>query len=333
MKNKNSSEEYHSHQQSPIDFVKKNLSPSLHSDKIVRLDQWDQRAARLFPLLLTDSFAARIDWSKTDDPLLKQILPTREELELVPGFTQDPLQETQYRVAPGVVKKYQNRVIFQLTGACPIHCRYCFRRHNKTETFPKTLSEWQSGLDVVRSDPSIREVIFSGGDPLMVSANRVLEISRQLADIGHVQRLRIHSRVPVADPNRITTTLVDGLKAIPLVLSMVIHMNHPAEMDAGVTEALAKLVDAGIPLYNQSVLLKGINDDAQTLIQLSEVLIGARVTPYYLHLLDPVAGAAHFQVEEKTGRSLIKEIRDHLPGYAVPLLVRDRPGTPSKLPI
>ncbi|MBF0453514.1 MAG: EF-P beta-lysylation protein EpmB [Magnetococcales bacterium] len=283
-----------------------------------------------FPFLVSDGFASRIDWSNQNDPLLLQVLPTPLELEQREGFHADPLDEKEYRAAPGVLKKYQGRVILQLTGACPIHCRYCFRRHIKQDTIPNTLAQWQAGLEMIRSDERIKEVIYSGGDPLMVSDKKLFALSNALAEIPHLQRLRIHSRMPIADPKRITPALVEGLKKSRLVTTLVIHMNHPAEMDETVREALARLVDAGIPLYNQSVLLKGINDRLETLVELSEVLLQARVTPYYLHLLDRVAGAAHFQVDRDRGKALVAGLREHLPGYGVPLLVEERPGEGAK---
>ena len=318
---------------SPIGFIKKDIQSTDYVKKTELLSTQSQKANRLFPFLVTESFSSRIDWDDSADPLLRQILPSAKELEEQSGFLLDPLEERQFTIAPGVIKKYQGRVILQLTGACPIHCRYCFRRHSKSEDIPKTLQEWQKGVETVRDDKSIIEVIYSGGDPLMLPHARLIELSDLLAEIPHLQRLRIHTRTPVASPERITSTLINGLQSNRLVVSMVIHMNHAAEMDAAVESALAMLVDSGIPLYNQSVLLKGVNDDVDSLAALSETLLQARVTPYYLHLLDPVAGAAHFQVDERQGRELIQALRNRLPGFGVPLLVKEIPGSQAKVPL
>jgi EF-P beta-lysylation protein EpmB len=317
----------------PIGFVKKDIQLADNLKKLPLLDSYTKEAERQFPLLLTHEFAQRIDWNNPEDPLLLQILPTKYELEEKPGFVADPLNESKYNKAPGFIKKYHGRAILQLTGACPIHCRYCFRRHIKNDNIPKTIEEWSQAIEIIRKDRSIKEVIYSGGDPLMLGSDKLLEISNLLATIPHVKRLRIHSRVPVASPKRVTPELVFGLKQLPLVVSLVIHMNHPAEMDDTVKATLAELVEAGIPLYNQSVLLKGVNDDLETLTDLCETLIDARVTPYYLHLLDSVAGAGHFFVDFKKGRELILGMGSLLPGYALPLLVVDIPGENSKTPL
>jgi EF-P beta-lysylation protein EpmB len=308
------------HDNQPIRLIKKNFP----------LSESAQEAARLFSFLVTDSFSSRIDWNNHSDPLLLQVLPSPKELDHGPGFLRDPLREKEFTLAPGIIKKYPGRIIFQLTGACPIHCRYCFRRHNKNKTTPTNQSEWKKAIESIQKDPSIKEVIYSGGDPLMLPIERVLELSQRLADIPHIQRIRIHTRLPVADPKRVTSELIKGLKKLPLVVTMVIHMNHPQEMSSEVETLLGKIVDEGIPLYNQSVLLKGINDDIEILTKLSESLIQARVTPYYLHLLDPVEGATHFQVSEGIGVRLIGEMRNRLPGFAIPTLVRELPGKHSK---
>jgi EF-P beta-lysylation protein EpmB len=317
----------------PIEFVKKDIQLPDHLKKMAKIVAAAKDADYMFPLLVTDSFSSRIDWNNPCDPLLLQILPTPAELQQVKGFSNDPLGEVKFKKAPGIIKKYHGRVILQLTGACPIHCRYCFRRHNKNADIPKTLAQWQEAIEVVRADQSIREVIYSGGDPLMLPDAKILEFSNRLAEIPHVQRLRIHTRVPVASPQRVTPSLIQGLKKIRLTVTMVIHMNHPAEMDGSVKSALESMVDAGIPLYNQSVLLKGVNDSVETLVALSEALLQARVTPYYLHILDPVSGAAHFRVDGEQGKDLVMEMRNYLPGFGVPLLVQEIPGDGYKLPL
>ncbi len=313
----------------PIEFVKKDSAPPATLEEKVA----HAAAARLFPLLVTKSFAAKIDWNDPADPLLRQILPTDAECEEMPGFVADPLQEADFKQAPGILKKYHGRVIMQLTGACPLHCRYCFRRHNKNIDIPGDSEQWRQGLEFIRGDDSVVEVIFSGGDPLMLAEEKILGFVLELAAIPHLKRLRIHTRVPVASPERVTPDLIKGLRQSRLTVTMVIHMNHPNEMDQTVKSTLGSLVDGGIPLYNQSVLLKGVNDSAKTLIALSETLIEARVTPYYLHILDQVAGAAHFFVPPAEGRKIIEAMRRQLPGFAVPLLVQEIPGDKHKLPV
>lgn len=317
----------------PIGFIKKVTKVAERSKKLLEFTSYDREAAKLFPLLVSDAFLAKIDLDRIDDPLMLQVMPTAQELVTVPGFTSNPLDENQFNKAPGLLKKYHGRAILQLTGACPIHCRYCFRRHDKHSNIPKSLDQWQKALAVLAADSSISEIIFSGGDPLMLPVDKLLELSELLARIPHIKRLRIHTRTPIASPERISDEFVAGIKQNRLLVSMVIHMNHPREMDPKVAAILASFVDAGIPLYNQSVLLKGVNDNLQTLTTLSETLIQARVTPYYLHILDPVAGAAHFYVDAEQGRQLVAQMRNLLPGYAVPTLVQEIVGAKAKTPI
>ncbi|MBF0359289.1 MAG: KamA family radical SAM protein [Magnetococcales bacterium] len=317
----------------PIGFIKKEAQTTGNSKEMALLNGSSKEADEQFPLLVSDAFASRIDWSNSSDPLLLQILPTAAELQTDPAFILDPLEEAGYSIAPGIIKKYHGRAILQLTGACPIHCRYCFRRHIKGDNIPKTLAQWDESLEVIRKDPSIVEIIYSGGDPLMLPNKKFLQISNLLGEIAHIKRLRIHSRVPVASPERISLDLIKSIGNLPFTVTMVIHMNHADEMDGFVEATIASLVDAGIPIYNQSVLLKGVNDNLESLTALSEALIQARVTPYYLHLLDPVAGAAHFLVDAKTGRQLLEEMRKVLPGFAIPLLVQEIPGELAKTPI
>lgn len=318
---------------SPIGLFKKSASPSILSEREPTGCTREKTAESLFPFLITQAFASRIDWQDPKDPLLLQVKPSAKELETVEGFSHDPLQESQCQRYPGILQKYQGRVILQLTGACPIHCRYCFRRHHKNDTLPKTLADWHDSLTGLASDTTLREVILSGGDPLMVEEERLLAFCDRLSRIPHLRRLRIHSRVPVADPARISSRLLKGLRNNRLVVTLVTHMNHFREMDATVQTTFEAIVDAGIPLFNQSVLLKGINDSAEILSTLSETLLQARATPYYLHLLDPVAGAAHFRVEETRAKQLIEQIRTMLPGLGVPLLVREIPKSLCKRPL
>lgn len=215
------------------------------------------------------------------------------------------------------------------SGVCAVHCRFCFRRH-----FPyiQALSgaAWSGVLLQIAADATIEEVILSGGDPLTTPDGRLAEIARQLAEIPHLRRLRVHSRLPIVLPQRVTGELLAWLRGTRLTTYMVVHCNHPAEIDAATAAALARLVDAGVPVLNQAVLLRGVNDDVDALAELCGRLADLRVLPYYLHQLDRVAGAAHFEVHESRGRELVRQLRERLPGYAVPRYVRDVPGAMHK---
>jgi EF-P beta-lysylation protein EpmB len=229
-----------------------------------------------------------------------------------------------------VLHKYQGRVLLTATGACAVHCRYCFRRH-----FPYTESSagtdhWQAALDYLAQEPSLREVILSGGDPLTLSERRLAEFIRAAAGIAHLERLRIHTRLPVVLPERITPELVRTLSSTRLSTVVVIHANHANEIDDAVIDALAPMRAAGVTLLNQSVLLRDVNDSAGALVALSETLFAAGVLPYYLHLLDRVQGAAHFEVPEDEARALMQQLTSRLPGYLVPRLVREIAGAPAK---
>ncbi len=217
------------------------------------------------------------------------------------------------------------------TGLCAIHCRYCFRRHFPYSEDQQGTHDWQPAIDYVASDPTIREVILSGGDPLSLGDARLAELVERLAEIPHVGRLRVHTRLPIVIHERVTTELVALLRATRLTTIVVVHVNHAQELDTATAAALARLVDAGIPLLNQSVLLAGVNDSVDALAALSQRLVELRVLPYYLHQLDPVAGAAHFKVDPARGRALIRQLRQRLSGYAVPRYVREVAGQSHKL--
>ena len=234
---------------------------------------------------------------------------------------------------PGLLQKYAGRVLLITTGACGIHCRYCFRRHFPYSDSHAAADRWAQALDYLKRDSNIEEVILSGGDPLSLTDARLGELTAQLDGISHLRRLRLHTRLPVVLPERIDDALIRWLGASRLKPVVVIHANHANEFDAAVERALARLHDADVLLLNQSVLLKGVNDEADALCDLSESLVANRVLPYYLHQLDPVQGAAHFAVDDATAKALIGALRDRLPGYLVPQLVRELPGAPAKLPI
>lgn len=292
-----------------------------------------QAAAQIFPLRAPRGFVARMRRGDPNDPLLRQILPLAAELEPAPGFVADPVGDQAAQAAPGMLHKYQGRALLIVTGVCAVHCRYCFRREFPYPQTHAGLDAWRPALDYLAADPSIREVILSGGDPLALSNRRLAALLAELDRIPHLQRLRIHSRLPVVLPERIDDGLLTLLTQIRLRPVLVIHANHPQEIDQSVSVALQQLAATGVTLFNQSVLLRGVNDEAATLAALSEALFAIRVMPYYLYLLDRVCGSAHFEVKESEASAIMKEIRRRLPGYLVPRLVREQPGQPAKTPV
>lgn len=291
------------------------------------------QAADLYPLRVPSAWAKRMSWDDQQDPLGRQVIPSGAELHSVAGFVTDPLAEEAARRIPGLLQKYAGRVLLQVSGACAIHCRFCFRRHERYADLPDNPAAWSPALDLVANDPSIHEVVLSGGDPLMVPDRQLAELVERLAAIPHLLRLRIHSRMPIVTPKRIGPPLLRWLTQTRLTPILVLHCNHPDELDSATLHAIARLRQAGVMLFNQSVLLKGVNDQVDILATLCETLVNHRVVPYYLHLLDPVAGAAHFQVDQNHARQLVTQLQARLPGYAVPKLVMEQPGQPSKTPI
>ncbi len=292
-----------------------------------------QATARLFPLQVPRGFVARMRPRDAHDPLLRQVLPLAEECDAVEGFADDPVGDHAAMVVPGVLRKYEGRVLLTLTGACAVHCRYCFRRHFSYAEANPAADEWRGALDYIAGDKTVSEVILSGGDPLTLSDRRLAALARALAAIPHLRRLRLHTRLPIVLPERVDDELLDWLGGAGLKTVMVVHANHANEIDASVRAALARLKQTGVELLNQSVLLRGVNDTAAALVRLSEALISAGVLPYYLHLLDRVRGAAHFEVPEQEARRLMSELQRRLPGYLVPRLVREVAGAPGKVPL
>jgi len=292
-----------------------------------------RRAAELFPLFAPREYIARMRPGDPADPLLRQVLPLRDELVTNPRFSADPVGDAAASCSPGLLRKYRTRALLVTTGVCAVHCRYCFRRHYPYEELPRSLQQWEPALAEIAADPTLDEVILSGGDPLMLTDGRLRELTLRLAAIPQLTRLRIHTRLPVVIPARVCEPLIDWLRGTRLAPILVIHANHAAELDEDVAAALARLADAGVVLLNQSVLLRGVNDDADALTDLSRRLVDLRVMPYYLHQLDRVAGAAHFEVPEARGRELVKQLRRRLPGYAVPRYVREVAGAESKVPV
>jgi len=294
---------------------------------------YDPRSISQFPVLVPFAFANRIRPKDPDDPLLRQVFPYPKEATSPPGYTLDPLEETNAEITAGVLQKYQGRILLITTGACAIHCRYCFRRHYPYQEKSINVNQFDAILKRIAADTSLREVILSGGDPLLLSDDKLIRICESLAAIPHVRRVRIHTRLPVVLPDRITTTLVRRLTAIDARLVIVLHINHSNEIDQGVIQTANAFFESGITLLNQSVLLHRINDTSDCLIQLSETLFNHHILPYYLHLLDPVKGTAHYEVPLEKAESLIREIRKTLSGYLVPQLVREQAGAEYKLPV
>ena len=286
-----------------------------------------------FPLRVPRGFVAKMRKGDPDDPLLRQIWPLAAELLPTPGFVADPVGDQAAQAAPGVLHKYQGRALLIVTGACAVHCRYCFRREFPYAEAQTDLNDWQPTLDYLARDSSIREVILSGGDPLSLSNQRLIGLLTGLERISHLARLRIHSRLPIVLPERIDDGLLDLLATTRLQPVMVVHANHPREIDAPVHTALQRLREINVTLLNQSVLLRGVNDEAGVLAELSEALFAAGVLPYYLHLLDRVRGAAHYEVNESEASVIMNTLRERLPGYLLPRLVREQPGQLAKTPV
>lgn len=286
-----------------------------------------------FPVRVTDSFISKIELGNWNDPLLRQIWPMDKELEQVPGYSPDPLGEVQKTPIKGIIHKYHGRVLLVSQAQCAIHCRYCFRREFDYSSHSPSKNEWRLALNYIRQNSDIEEVILSGGDPLVSSNARLQWLLEEIGEIDHITTLRIHTRIPLVLPSRVDEGLIDLLSSSRLQKVIVIHSNHAKELDTPVKSALEKLALAKCTLLNQSVLLSGINDNETSLIQLSKKLFSLGVMPYYLHLLDKVSGAAHFNVDPFTAKQLIKKMRDTLPGYLVPRLVKEEAGASSKTPV
>lgn len=298
----------------------------------------DPQALKQFPLKVPRPYLQRIEKGNWNDPLLRQVLPSKLEfaaqLNPIEGLQdplQDPLQEAQCNPRPGLLHKYQGRVLLTVAPHCAVHCRYCFRREFDYAANTPGRAEWQSALDYIANDNSIEEVIFSGGDPLAANDRYLGWLAQQVEAIPHVLRLRIHTRTPIMIPQRVTPDLLKWLTGGRLQVVMVLHCNHAAEIDDDVADAIRKLSAEGIMLLNQSVLLRGVNDNLTTLRKLSERLISVNVLPYYLHQLDLVPGVSHFEVSDARALELIQQLQAVLPGYLVPRLVREIAGEASKI--
>lgn len=286
-----------------------------------------------FRLLVPRPFAARMRRADPHDPLLLQVLATGLETVEVPGYTDDPVREHGAMPAPALLHKYEGRALLIVTGVCAVHCRYCFRRHFPYAENILSPEVVRSVIAYLTSEPTIHEIILSGGDPLATSDDKLSTLIHALATIPHLTRLRVHTRLPIVIPERVTEPLIRALTKTRLRPIMVVHCNHPHEIDEAVTTALSQLARARVTLLNQAVLLKRVNDSASVLAELSEKLIACGVLPYYLHLLDPVRGAAHFEVSREEASRIQESLRAMLPGYLVPRFVSEEPGQPAKTPL
>lgn len=286
-----------------------------------------------FALKVPRGFIRRMRRGDPNDPLLLQVLPQLAELDHVSGFSDDAVGDLDAVAARGVLHKYEGRALLIAAGSCAVNCRYCFRRHFPYAEELAAAHAWREAFGCVAADTSIREVILSGGDPLVLSIRKLTDLTDALRGLPHVIRLRIHSRLPVVLPERIDAELCAWLAALSLQRVVVLHANHPNELDASVEAACARLREAGATLLNQSVLLRGVNDDADVLAALSERLFAIGVLPYYLHQLDRVRGTAHFEVPDERARELMDVLRGRVPGFLVPRLVRELPGGSAKCPV
>jgi EF-P beta-lysylation protein EpmB len=287
-------------------------------------------AAESFPLRVPLSFAASMQKGNPHDPLLRQVLPVKDELFAYPGFSNDPVGDLPSATQTGVLHKYHGRVLFINTGSCAINCRYCFRRNFPYSDLQLGKQNENAGIQYIQGNPDISEVILSGGDPLLLSDARLAKLLAQLSAIKHLKRIRIHTRLPIVLPARITDELIDTLAQSSKQIVIVLHCNHANEINPRVIAACKLLANKSITLFNQSVLLKGINDNVAALCELSEQLFRHGIIPYYLHLLDKATGTGHFEVSEAAAIALVKEIQAILPGYLVPKLVKEQAGAMSK---
>jgi EF-P beta-lysylation protein EpmB len=284
---------------------------------------YSEKSIKQFPLRVPRVFADRIQRKNPNDPILRQVFPYIDEENDCEGFVNDPLAESNVQPVQGLLHKYNSRVLSITTGACAIHCRYCFRRHFPYQDSSTNGEHLKQSLEYINNDENIKEVILSGGDPLTLSDRRLIDLCQAISQIKHVKRIRFHTRIPVVLPARISKELIRSLHNKGINIIFVLHINHANEIDETVINNIKLLQQFDIMVLNQSVLLKGINDTTERLITLSERLVENHVTPYYLHLLDPVAGAGHFNVDEQHARQLIESMKASVSGYLVPKLVKE----------
>jgi lysine 2,3-aminomutase len=288
-----------------------------------------------YAVALTPAVATLIDRADPSDPIARQFVPSARELETHPSEQADPIGDYLKSPAAGIVHRYADRVLLKIASVCPVYCRFCFRREMVGPANGEALSpaDLETALDYIRATPTIWEVILTGGDPFVLSPRRIRDVTEAVSAIPHVKVLRWHTRVPVVDPSRVTAELVEALKATRKTVFIGLHTNHPRELTGAAISAISRLVDAGIPLVSQTVLLKGVNDCADTLETLMRRLVELRVKPYYLHHGDLAPGTAHFRTTIAEGRALMAELRRRLSGLALPTYVLDLPGAHGKVPI
>ena len=294
-----------------------------------------ERVAARYAVAVTPDVAALIDSDDPDDPIARQYIPSVEELTVQPGERADPIGDHSHSPVEGIVHRYPDRVLFKLVHVCAVYCRFCFRREMVGPGRETALSQrtYQNAIDYIRSHGEIWEVILTGGDPLMLSTRRLGEIMADLATIDHVRIIRLHTRIPVADPARIDDELVAALKVAGATTWVALHANHPSELTAAARAACARLVDAGIPMVSQSVLLRGVNDDAATLEALMRAFVECRIKPYYLHHGDLAPGTAHLRTTLQEGQELMQALRGRVSGLCQPDYVLDIPGGHGKAPV
>jgi EF-P beta-lysylation protein EpmB len=306
-----------------------NIIPTQNDISII---EQHSNARRLFPMRVPKPFADLMQQSNWYDPLLQQVVPQQAEFVDKLGFVADPLQE-QNSTTAGLIHKYKSRVLLLVRGGCAINCRYCFRRHFPYQDNQLGQAQYQSVLAYIKNDTNINEVIFSGGDPLMANDKQLAKLAQQVDNITHIKRLRIHTRLPVVIPSRVNNELLAWLTNLRIKPIIVLHINHKNEIGEALIEKTKMLKQAGVTLLNQSVLLKNINDSAEAICELSEALFEANILPYYLHMFDPVKGAAHFDVSKPDAQKIMAKVITRLPGFLVPKLVQELPRQPGKTPI
>jgi EF-P beta-lysylation protein EpmB len=295
---------------------------------------FSEAAEREFPVFVPREFIARMRPCDPKDPLLLQVLARPEEVSAEwSGGLLDPVGDNATSRNPGLLQKYAGRALLITSGTCAVHCRYCFRRHFDYQSAPKGKSGWESSLKTFRSDTSVEEVILSGGDPLTVADSQLQWLVDELNQIEHIHRIRIHTRVPVVIPQRVCEELLAWVRTSRAAIYFVLHVNHPQEIDSNFADAMKRLRNSGATLLNQAVLLHNVNDSPAVHLELCRRLVNLQVLPYYLHQLDRVAGALHFESQVATGQAIIEHLRNNLPGYAVPKLVREMAGQASKTPL
>ena len=309
-------------------IVDAGLAAIEHHEEIVRV-------ARRYAVAITPAMAELIDASDPGDPIARQFIPDKRELDIHPNELVDPIGDHLRSPVKGVVHRYKDRLLLKIVGVCPVYCRFCFRREMVGPEADANLTgaEIEAALAYIGAHPEIWEVILTGGDPFVLSPRRIEEITRALSVIGHVKIIRWHTRVPVVAPERVTSELVAALTATRKRVIIALHANHPRELTAAARAAIARLVDVGIPLLSQTVLLRGINDSADTLEDLMRAFVDLRVKPYYLHHGDLAPGTAHFRTTIAAGQDLMRELRRRLSGVALPTYVLDLPGAHGKVPL